>query len=116
MNLKNHPFAVEAFFDSSIVLTYALPKEELEDLIPEYIELDTFQKKYGFLAVAMVNTKYLRPKGAPKFLGNDFFLDWVPHVRQIHKPKRQETSWFVYIEISNKQEKHVSSRKSVHTL
>ncbi|MGO4912263.1 DUF2071 domain-containing protein [Leeuwenhoekiella sp. W20_SRS_FM14] len=28
----------------------------------------------GFLAVAMVDTKDLRPKGFPKFMGNDFFL------------------------------------------
>jgi hypothetical protein len=28
----------------------------------------------AFIAVAMVQTKKLRPKGFPKFLGNDFFL------------------------------------------
>jgi hypothetical protein len=33
--LKNHPFAVETFFKSSIVLTYAVAKEELQHLIPE---------------------------------------------------------------------------------
>ena len=31
--LKNHPFAVEAFFESSLVLTFALPKEQLQHLI-----------------------------------------------------------------------------------
>lgn len=72
--LKNHPFAVEAYFDSSTVLTFAVPKEELQKLIPECLELDTFQDKYAFVAVAMVQTKELRPKGFPKFLGNDFFL------------------------------------------
>lgn len=71
--LKNHPFAVEAFFESSTVLTFAIPKEELKKLIPESLELDTFGD-YGFIAVAMVQTKSLRPKGFPKFLGNDFFL------------------------------------------
>lgn len=73
-SLKDHPFAVEAFFDSSIVLTFAIPKEKLEALIPECLELDTFQDKYGFVAIAMVQTKDLRPKGFPKFMGNDFFL------------------------------------------
>jgi len=72
--LKNHPFAVEAFFESSIVLTFAVPKEELQHLIPECLELDVFQDKWAFVAVAMVQTKDLRPKGFPKFLGNDFFL------------------------------------------
>jgi len=72
--LKNHPFAVEAFFESSLVLTFAVPKEELQNLIPECLELDTFQDKWAFVAAAMVQTKNLRPKGFPKFLGNDFFL------------------------------------------
>lgn len=72
--LKNHPFAVDAFFDSSTVLAYAVPKEELEKLIPECLEIDTFDNKWGFVAMAMVQTKNLRPKGFPKFMGNDFFL------------------------------------------
>jgi len=73
-SLKNHPFAVEAFFESSTVLTFAVPKEKLEHLIPECLTLDTFEDKWAFLAVAMVQTKDLRPKGFPKFIGNDFFL------------------------------------------
>ncbi len=72
--LKNHPFAVEAFFESSLVLTFALPKEQLEHLIPECLKLDTFKDKWAFIAVAMVQTKDLRPKGFPKVLGNNFFL------------------------------------------
>jgi hypothetical protein len=72
--LKNHPFAVEAFFESSLVLTFAVPKEQLKPLIPECLQLDTFNDKWTFVAVAMVQTKDLRPKGFPKFLGNDFFL------------------------------------------
>ena len=72
--LKNHPFAVEAFFKHSIVLTFALPKEELISRIPSTIKLDTYNDQYGFVAVALVDTKNLRPKGFPKFLGNDFFL------------------------------------------
>jgi hypothetical protein len=74
LSLKDHPFAVEAFFDSSTVLTFAIPKEKLLPLIPECLELDTFQDKWAFIAVAMVQTKHLRPKGFPKFMGNDFFL------------------------------------------
>lgn len=72
--LKDHPFAVEAYFEQSIVLTFAVPKEELTSLIPECLTLDTFQDKWAFIAVAMVQTKGLRPKGTPKFMGNDFFL------------------------------------------
>ena len=72
--LQNHPFAVEAFFESSLVLTYAVKKEELEHLIPECLSLDTFNDKWAFVAAAMVQTKALRPKGFPKIAGNDFFL------------------------------------------
>jgi len=72
--LKNHPFAVEAFFKSSLVLTFAIPKEQIEVLIPECLRLDTFKDKWAFIAVAMVQTKDLRPKGLPQFFGNDFFL------------------------------------------
>jgi uncharacterized protein YqjF (DUF2071 family) len=72
--LKNHPFAVEAFFESSTVLTFAVPKEQIENLIPECLQLDTFQNKWAFVAVAMVQTKDLRPNGFPEFIGNDFFL------------------------------------------
>lgn len=74
LSLKDHPFAVETFFESSLVLTYAVPKEELKNLIPECLELDTFNDTWAFVAVAMVQTKDLRPKGFPKFMGNDFFL------------------------------------------
>jgi len=72
--LKNHPFAVETHFESSTVLTLAIPKKELQRFIPECLELDIFQDKWAFIAVAMVQTKELRPKGFPKFMGNNFFL------------------------------------------
>ena len=72
--LKNHPFAVEAFFEKSLVFTFAIPKEQIQHLVPECLELDTFDGKWAFIAVAMVQTKSLRPMGFPRMLGNDFFL------------------------------------------
>jgi hypothetical protein len=71
---KNHPFAVEAFFESSLVLTFAVPKDQIQNLIPPCLELDTFNNEWAFIAVAMVQTKDLRPKGFPSLFGNDFFL------------------------------------------
>jgi uncharacterized protein YqjF (DUF2071 family) len=73
-SLKDHPFAVETFFESSIVLTFAVPADELKALLPACLTPDTFDEKWGFVAVAMVSTKALRPKGFPEFMGNDFFL------------------------------------------
>ena len=72
--LKNHPFPVEAYFDRSLVLTFALPRKQLENLVPKPLTLDTFEDKWAFVAIAMVQTRGLRPKGFPKFMGNDFFL------------------------------------------
>jgi uncharacterized protein YqjF (DUF2071 family) len=72
--LKDHPFAVDAFFQSSMVFTFAIPKAQLESLIPDCLQLDTFDDKWAFVAIAMVQTKDLRPKGFPKFMGNNFFL------------------------------------------
>jgi len=72
--LKSHPFAVNAHFERSIVLTYAVSIEQLQELIPKRLEVDSFDSSYGFLAAAMVQTKNLRPKGLPKFFGNNFFL------------------------------------------
>lgn len=72
--LKNHPFAVEAFFESSLVFTFSFPKDQIQHLIPECLVLDTLNDKWAFIAVAMVQTTALRPKGFPKVLGNNFFL------------------------------------------
>ena len=72
--ISQHPFPVEAHFDYSLVLTYAYPIEAIQPLIPDCLELDTFQDKWAFVAVAMVQTRELRPKGFPKFIGNHFFL------------------------------------------
>lgn len=74
VSLKNHPFAVETFFEHSLVLTFSVPKEMLQPLIPPCLELDTLNDKWGFVAVALVTTKSLRPKGFPEFIGNDFIL------------------------------------------
>lgn len=72
--LKKHPFAVEAFFERSLVLTYAVRKESVRHLLPECLEPDLFNDQWAFIAAAFVQTKKLRPKGFPAFMGNDFFL------------------------------------------
>jgi len=89
-DLKKHPFAVEAFFESSLVFAFAVPKEEIQHLIPPCLTADTFDDKWAFIAVAMVQTKDLRPKGFPRILGNDFFLiGYRLFVRYINKAGRR---------------------------
>ena len=73
-SFKNHPFAVEAFFEQSIVLTFAYPKEQIAYLLPPCLSLDTYDDKWAFIAVALVKTKDLRAKAFPQFLGKDFKL------------------------------------------
>ncbi|MBD2767835.1 DUF2071 domain-containing protein [Hymenobacter sp. BT664] len=72
--LKTHPFAVEAFFEHSLVLTFAAPRAEVQALLPAPLVADTFAEDWAFLAVALVQTRQLRPKGFPGWLGQDFFL------------------------------------------
>jgi len=71
--LKRHPFSVSAHFDSTLVLAYALPRQELEKLLAPGLELDTFGD-FGFVAVALVQTRDLRPSFLSPALGQNFFL------------------------------------------
>ena len=71
--LKRHPLSMQAFFRHSLVLTYALPRRVLDPLLAPGLELDTYGE-FGFLAIALVQTQGLRPVGAPRILGRDFFL------------------------------------------
>ncbi len=71
--LKRHPLAMQAFFEHVLVLTYAVPAVALLPLLPPGLILDTYEN-YGFLAIAMVQTRNLRPAFAPRLMGRDFFL------------------------------------------
>lgn len=71
--LKRHPIPIQAHFDYSLVLTYSLPASILAPLLPPGLSLDSYEGQ-GFLAIAMVKTRELRPVGVPAFLGRDFFL------------------------------------------
>jgi len=71
--LKRHPLAMQAHFEQVLVLTYALPESSLRPLVPPGLFLDTYEN-YGFLAIAMVQTRNMRPRFAPSRIGRDFFL------------------------------------------
>ena len=58
---------MEAHFDSSLVLTFAVPKEQLQNLIPECLELDTFQDKWVARATKSTKPKKKRPIPQPRF-------------------------------------------------
>ena len=86
--LKRHPFGVEAFFRWSLVLGYALPARALEPLLPVRLELDTYDE-WGLLAIALVQTEKLRPKGFPRALGRDFFLSGYRVFARFARPGQQ---------------------------
>ncbi len=86
--LRRHPFAVEAFFRWSLVLGYALPARALEPLLPAGLELDTYDD-FGLLAIALVQTEDLRPKGFPRALGRDFFLSGYRVFARFARPGKQ---------------------------
>jgi hypothetical protein len=71
--LKRHPLPMAAFFRHSLVLTYALRPQALRPLLPQGLVLDTFRDR-AFLAIALVQTRNLRPAFLPAALGGNFFL------------------------------------------
>jgi hypothetical protein len=83
---QRHPIPVRAHFQFSLVLAYAFPKELLEPLLPPGLTLDLYED-CGFLAIAMVQTRGLRPVFVPKFLGQDFFLTGYRIFVRHHDPK-----------------------------
>ena len=71
--LKRHPVPIAAWFDDVLVLTYALPEEMLVPLLPPGLVLDAWNG-HGFVAIALVQTRGLRPVFLPRACGQDFFL------------------------------------------
>lgn len=52
-NLRTHPFAVDAFFDHSLVLTYALPVATLQPVIPDCLALDSWNENGDLLQLPL---------------------------------------------------------------
>lgn len=71
--IKRHPLAMTAHFEQVLVLTYAFPQQILAPLLPPGLTLDCFGQ-YGFVAVAMVQTRNMRPQHLPSRIGRNFFL------------------------------------------
>ena len=71
--LQRHKMPIKARFESSLVLAYAFPRQVLQPLLPPGLALDTY-KDFGFLSVALVHTRELRPAFLPPAVGLSFFL------------------------------------------
>ena len=71
--LQRHALPIKAHFRTSLVLVYAVPAPVLRPLLPAGLTLDTYGN-FGFLAIALVETRDLRPSFVPARLGMSFFL------------------------------------------
>lgn len=71
--LQRHSLAIKAHLRASLVLAYAVPARVLLPLLPPGLTLDTYGD-FGFQAVALVETRDLRPAFLPAGLGMNFFL------------------------------------------
>lgn len=71
--LKRHPIPIQAHFRHCLVLTYAVDPHAVAPLVPPGMMLDLFEDR-AMLAVALVQTEALRPRGWPRWTGRDFFL------------------------------------------
>ncbi|MFW2383222.1 MAG: DUF2071 domain-containing protein [Acidimicrobiales bacterium] len=70
---RNHPPELLSHFRSSTVVVYACDPEALKRLLPPHLDLDTAHGR-GFLSVAFVDQRSLRPKWLPERFGLDVFL------------------------------------------
>jgi uncharacterized protein YqjF (DUF2071 family) len=84
--LKRHPIPVVAHFDQVLAVSYALPAPVLAPLLPPGLELDVHDG-WGFLTIALVQTRRLRPASAPRWLGRDFFLSGYRVFARFRDPK-----------------------------
>ena len=71
--LRRHPFPVLARFERVVATSFAFPIAVLQPIIPAGLEIDSYGD-LGFVTVALVWTRDLRPAGFPAFVGQDFFL------------------------------------------
>ncbi len=71
--LKRHPVATRAHFDFTLALTFALPIQALEPRLYPGLTLDAWNG-YGFVCIAMVQTRRMRPAFLPEWLSGSFML------------------------------------------
>ena len=71
--LQRHVLPIKAHFETSLVLTYALPASVLQAYLAPGLALDMYGD-FGFLAIALVQTRELRPAFLPACLGINFSL------------------------------------------
>lgn len=72
--LQRHPIPMTCHFEQSLVIAWALPAATLQPLVPPGLTLDTYDEQWGFVVIAVVQTRRLRPRFVPQWLGRDYAL------------------------------------------
>lgn len=72
--LQRHPIPMTCHFDDGLVVTWALPAQVLKPLVPPGLDLDTYDGCWGFVVIAAVQTRDLRPAFLPAWAGRDYAL------------------------------------------
>jgi hypothetical protein len=90
--LQRHPIPVTCHFDHALVLTWALPAQVLGPLVPPGLDLDTYDGRWGFVVIALVQTRHLRPAFWPAWAGCNYALTgyriFVKHRDQAGRTRR----------------------------
>jgi hypothetical protein len=90
--LQRHPIPMTCHFDHCLVIAWALPVRVLEPLVPPGLDLDTYDGRWGFVVIALVQTRHLRPAFLPAWAGRDYALTgyrvFVKHRDQAGRTRR----------------------------
>ncbi|HUA28933.1 MAG TPA: DUF2071 domain-containing protein [Streptosporangiaceae bacterium] len=90
--LQRHPIPMTCHFDHGLVVTWALPAPVLAPLVPPGLDLDTYDGRWAFVAIAVVQTRHLRPAFLPAWAGQQYALTgyriFVQHRNQAGRTRR----------------------------
>jgi hypothetical protein len=72
--LQRHPIPMSCRFGDCLVVTWALPAPVLGPLVPPGLDLDIYDGNWGFVVIAVVQARQLRPAFLPPWAGRDYAL------------------------------------------
>ncbi|HXW43885.1 MAG TPA: DUF2071 domain-containing protein [Streptosporangiaceae bacterium] len=72
--LQRHPIGMTCHFEHALVVCWALPAPILDPLVPPGLDLDTYDGQWGFVVIAAVQARHLRPAFLPSWAGRDYAL------------------------------------------
>lgn len=72
--LQRHPVPIACHFGHGLVIAWALPARVIEPLVPPGLVLDTYDRHWGFVVIALVQARDLRPAFLPAWAGRDYAL------------------------------------------